>query len=242
MVEISLQPEYVLSIGGFRVPNSLLTAILTSVLLIAITAMVRSGRSRRFRLFFEGLFDTLLGIMDLITGGRQESKKTFSLVTTFFLFIVTANWLALVPGFLGSFTVQSAGRTFALLKSPTADLNTTVALALISLAAVELASLRALGLKGFAKRFVNISSAPLFIAGLFELLSEAIRLISLALRLFGNIFGGEAVIMIISFLTPFLAPAVFYLAEFFVGLVQAAIFAVLTLAYTKTATTRAQHA
>lgn len=236
MVRLALQPEFILSIAGFRVSNTLLTAVLTSLILIALTAVLRLGGRSRLWFLFEAIVDYSLKAVDLVTGDRAESKRVYPLAMTFLLFIVVANWLVLIPGFLGSLVIIRDGRSFTLLKSPTADLNVTLMLAAVSMVSVEYFSISHLGLAKFIGRFINFSSWPLFISGLFELLSELIKVLSLSLRLFGNIFGGEVVIVIVSFLVPLIAPVLFYLLEFFVGFIQAVIFAVLTLAYAKFST------
>ncbi len=236
MVRLSLQPELVLSIAGFQVSNTLLTAVLTSLILFALTSILRFGKRKSLWFFFEAIVDRSLRAMDLITGNRDETKRIFPLAMTLLLFIVVANWLVLVPGFLGSLVVTRGGRSFSLLKSPTADLNVTLMLAAVAMVSVEYFSISRLGFAKFIARFFNFSSWPLFISGLFELLSEFIKVISLSLRLFGNVFGGEVIIVTMSFLLPYIAPSLFYLIEFFVGFVQAVIFAVLTLAYAKFST------
>lgn len=118
--------------------------------------------------------------------------------------------------------------TVHLLRGPTADLNTTIALALISVFIIQYYGIKINGAKNYAKKFFNTSSAMMFILGLFELMSEFIRIISFSFRLFGNIFAGEVILMVIAFLIPYFASFPFLLFEFFVGFIQAFVFTTLS--------------
>lgn len=119
-------------------------------------------------------------------------------------------------------------------RSPFSDVNNTLALALISFVVVEFWGLQTLGI-GYLSRFFNLQGIGTFV-GLLELLSEFIRIISFAFRLFGNIFAGEVLILILTFLLPFLFVDIIYGLELFVGFIQAAVFALLTLVFAVMAT------
>jgi len=157
-------------------------------------------------------------------------------VATFFIFIVTANLLALIPGFLGSLFVRVPRGRVPLLRSPNSDLTTTLALALFSVFAIQFFSLRALGLKGYLGRFFNFTNPIRFVLGFFEMISEGVKVLSFSFRLFGNIFAGEVLLLVIAFLIPYFIPLPFMLLEVFVGVIQAFVFAVLTLTFIKTST------
>lgn len=110
------------------------------------------------------------------------------------------------------------------------DVNNTLALGLCSFLVVEFWGFQSLGL-GYMKKFFNFSSPINAFVGLLELLSEFIRIISFAFRLFGNIFAGEVLILMLTFLMPFLFVDIIYGLELFVGFIQAAVFALLTLVF-----------
>ncbi len=110
------------------------------------------------------------------------------------------------------------------------DVNNTLALALISFVMVEFWGLQSLGL-GYLKKFFNFSSPINAFVGVLELISELIRIISFAFRLFGNIFAGEVLILMLTFLVPFLFVDIIYGLELFIGFIQAAVFALLTLVF-----------
>lgn len=117
-----------------------------------------------------------------------------------------------------------------LFRSVYSDVNNTLALALISFFIVEFWGIQALGL-GYLKKFFNFSSPINAFVGFLELLSEFIRVISFTFRLFGNIFAGEVLILMLTFLMPFVIVDIIYGLELFVGFIQAAVFALLTLVF-----------
>ncbi|HEX6291814.1 MAG TPA: F0F1 ATP synthase subunit A [Herpetosiphonaceae bacterium] len=137
--------------------------------------------------------------------------------------------------------VEEAYVLVPLLRSPSADLNTTLMIALVSFLSIEYFGFKALGI-GYLGKFFNFKEGPLnFVVGLFELISEFVRILSFSFRLFGNIFAGEVVLAVMAFLVPWLLPLPFYGLEVFVAFMQAFIFAALTMAFINQATT-AHHA
>jgi F-type H+-transporting ATPase subunit a len=111
-------------------------------------------------------------------------------------------------------------------------------LALISIFSVQYFSLSMLGAKAYISRFLNFGGPLKFVFGLFEALSESIKIISLSFRLFGNIFAGEVLLIVIAFFLPYLLPLPFLALEVFVGIIQAFIFATLTLAFAQSSSLR----
>lgn len=121
------------------------------------------------------------------------------------------------------------------IRPPSTDLNFTLALGLLSFVFFEFWAFRTLGL-GYLKKFFNLNGINTFV-GLIELFSELLKPLALALRLFGNIFAGEVLIAVLTFLVPLALPMPIYAFELFVGFIQALIFALLTMAFLKVATT-----
>jgi F-type H+-transporting ATPase subunit a len=121
-------------------------------------------------------------------------------------------------------------------RSPSADLNNTLAFALIAVFLVQVFGFQALGL-GYLTKFFNFKEGGLGVfLGILELISEIVRIISFAFRLFGNIFAGEVILVVMAFLFPYLLPAPFYAFEIFVAVMQAIVFAVLSLVFMSLAT------
>jgi len=236
MINVGLQPEYILSVFGLSLTNTFFTSVLVTVFLGVLGAIFYFKRESHNWVLVNGLrilIFELLKFIDTVTGDRKLSKRILPLVTTFFLFIVTANLLALIPGFLGSFFVKTPVGDISLLRSPDSDLTTTLALALFSVLAIQFFSLRILGIKKYLGRFLNFASPIKFILGFFEMISEGVKIFSFSFRLFGNIFAGEVLLLVIAFLVPYILPLPFIILEVFVGIIQAFIFAMLTLTFIK---------
>jgi len=125
-----------------------------------------------------------------------------------------------------------------LLRPSSTDLNMTLALSLFAVIAVQIFGFRTLGIKGYAGKFFSLKGGPIMLyVGLLELIGEFSKILSFSFRLFGNIFAGEVLMIVISFLVPFVAALPFYGLEIFVGFIQAFIFATLTLIFMTVAVT-----
>jgi F-type H+-transporting ATPase subunit a len=172
-----------------------------------------------------------------ITGDRVE--KLFPLLFTFFLFIIFGNWIGLLPGVgsLGFWEHSDNGEIFVpLFRGPNADLNTTIALALISVSVTQYLSIKSLGLKNYVSRFINLKNPIKFFVGILEIISEIAKVLSFSFRLFGNIFAGEVLLIVMIFLIPLLVPVPFLILEVFVGFIQALVFTMLTAIFIVVAT------
>ncbi|HYC83366.1 MAG TPA: F0F1 ATP synthase subunit A [Candidatus Paceibacterota bacterium] len=230
---ISIKAEPLFRLGELVVTNSLFLSWITALLLIAAGLVLWLSLKPVpgfLQNFFELVLEKTLEFMDTIIGNRRQSEKYLPIVLTIFLFVLTANWLGLMPG-VGSVGLREHGHLVPLLRAPTADLNFTIALAVISLIFINIAGLVALGWKRHMSRFFNFSNPVMSFVGFLELVSEFVKIVSFSFRLFGNVFAGEVLLVIIGFLVPYVVPLPFLLMEFFVGIVQAFIFAMLTLVF-----------
>ena len=144
------------------------------------------------------------------------------------------NWFGLLPG-VGSIVVEvyEHGEKFhvPLFRGANADINSTLALAIVSVAMTQYYGIKSLGFKGYISKFINLSNPINFFTGILEIISEVSKIISFAFRLFGNIFAGEVLLVIIALLIPILASFPFLLLELFVGFIQALVFSVLTAVF-----------
>lgn len=246
MTHISLQSEYIATILGVPITNTFFTAVVVSGILLFCGALFyfagnwhRACAGMITKILRVLVYELLNGI-DQVTKDRSLSKKVFPVIATLFLFIVTANLLGLVPGFLGSFFVDTSQGSVALFRSPNSDLTITIALAFFAVASIQVFSIRALGVRGYLGRFLNFTNPTRFFIGLFEILSEGVKLLSFSFRLFGNVFAGEVLLLVVAFLVPYVIPIPFMLLEVFVGLLQAFVFAMLALTFIKLGATRQQ--
>lgn len=239
MLFIGLNSEYILNVFGLKLTNSFLTTVLVTITISLFVLIFKPG-SKKGNLITEGLrviVYELLKLTDAVTKERELSKNILPIVSTFFVFIICSNLLALTPGFLGSFfLVNDFGNKIPILRSPNSDLTTTLALATISVLSIQFFSIKSLGFKKYISRFFNLNSPIQFILGFFEILSEGVKVLSFSMRLFGNIFAGEILLLVIAFLVPYIIPIPFMILEVFVGIIQAFIFAMLTLTFIKGST------
>ena len=121
-------------------------------------------------------------------------------------------------------------------RGPNADLNTTLALALISVSITQYLSIKTLGIKNYIARFINLKNPIKFFVGILEIISEFAKILSFSFRLFGNIFAGEVLLAVMVFLIPVLVPVPFLALEVFVGFIQALVFTMLTTIFIVVAT------
>lgn len=233
MLQISLRAENIFHIGSFAVTNALFLAFFVLIILTVLAVILRKKLSMvpgMIQNIAELIIEESLVTMDAILGDRKASEKYFPLVFTIFLFILFSNWLGLVPG-VGSIIVGHGADSVPLFRSPASDLNFTLALAIIAITFVNVASSVAIGLKGRLSVFFNFSNPVNFFIGILELVSEFAKIISLSFRLFGNVFAGEVLLAIMAYLIPYLIPLPFMFLEIFVGFIQAFVFGMLTTVF-----------
>lgn len=244
-IHISLTAEKLFHlVGDLWVTNSLLTSWLVMLFVIMISlfatrkiSLVPGNLQSIAEIVIEGiynLFSTILG---------EKITIYFPLVATYFIYIISLNWAGLLPGVgtIGINEIEEGHKAFIpLFRAGTADLNTTLALALIAMLVIQIAGFRNLGLS-YLKKFINFSSPIYFFVGILELISEFSKVISFTFRLFGNIFAGEVLLTVIAFLIPVFAPLPFMGLELFVGFIQALVFSMLTSVFLSVATSKAEH-
>ncbi len=240
MPHISLAAEIVTRIAGFPISNALITTWLVMGFLIIISYLVTrdmklvptSGQSIA-EMIVGGLYD----FFSTVTG--KYVNQVFPLVASLFIFILAANWVGLLPG-VGTVGLFHGDEFTPLLRGATADLNTTVALALFAMVAIQYFGFKTSGMH-YGKRFFNFASPIFFFLGILELVSELSKIISFAFRLFGNIFAGEVLLAVMAFLMPFVVPLPFITMELFVGFIQALVFSMLTAVFLTVAVAHGEH-
>jgi len=248
-MEISLTPELITTILGFPITNSVLTTLLVSIIIIIASLLLQKKTSKipkGFQNVVEFVLEALLNLADNVTGDRKKSKKFFPYVATIFILVIVSNWVGLIPALIpgGSLGVYEThgGESILIpfIRSGSADLNMTLAIALISVITAQIMGVMMIGGKHYAgKFFVNPFKKPYFIGtfvGLLEIISEFAKVVSFSFRLFGNVFAGEVLLTVMLMLVPYFAPLPFLFLEIFVGFVQALVFAMLTLVFFKMAT------
>jgi F-type H+-transporting ATPase subunit a len=243
-LHIELAAELLFYIAGFPITNATLAIWLTMAVLIVVGILVRRRVSLipgKVQNIFEMGFEYLLDMMEKTLGTRTLALRYFPFITTIFIFVLAMNWLHFVPIF-GTITVEQDHQTLPLFHGATADLNTTLALAIISFAVIEMSGILTLGVLKYGSKFVNFTGGLVgFLVGIVELIGNLARLVSLSFRLFGAIFAGEVLLMVIGTFVPYILPVPLMAFEVFIGLLQAAIFAILTMAFIKLAIEEPAH-
>jgi len=232
---------------------------------LVLAVFIRQGLKTipsRFQTAVETIVDGALNLADSVTGDRIKTLKIFPLAFGVFLFILLNNWLGLLPGVgsIGFIATQGHQQIFVpLLRGATADFNTTLALALMSVIGANIFGIVAVGAWKYFNKFVNLKALasiprkiikeptiimvnPIkFFVGLIEIIGEFAKIASLSFRLFGNIFAGEVLLTSIAIMIAFIAPIPFIFLEIIIGIVQALIFSMLTLVYFSVAATAEEH-
>jgi len=232
---VSLVAEPIFHIGPVPVTNSTLLGVVGAGILFWLlghtVGRIRTGQHSRLSIAMLWLFEILFGTVEEILGSRDKARKLAPLAITMFLFIALNNWLGDLP-FVSALTWDGQ----PLFRGLAADLNFTASLAVITMVTAQIWAVRHLGFFGnLGRYFGNPFKDPMHVfEGFLELVAEFSRLIALAMRLFGNIFGGEVLLLVMAFITGYmswLALPPFLVLELFVGAIQAYVFFMLTVVF-----------
>ncbi|MFM2414403.1 MAG: hypothetical protein RI911_96 [Candidatus Parcubacteria bacterium] len=240
-IHVKLSPEILGNIAGVPITNTLLTSLLVS-LSLCIFAVWFGKRLKlvpgKLQLFFEEILNYAYTFIEQTLEDVKAARKFFPLLMTVFLFISLCNLAEFIPG-VHSIQFLGPDGMVPFLRGTNTDLNMTLALTLIVVVVIEAAGIMALGLGHYLKKFFTLESPIKATVGIIEFVSEMARVISFSFRLFGNIFAGQVLITVVTYFVPYVLPAPIMMFEMFVGVVQAAIFTLLTLFFIKLATTDA---
>jgi len=263
--EVTLFAEPVFHVGSFPVTNSLINSWVVVIIIVLFSLALKKQIKRiptGIQNGFEIIVDGALNMADSVTGNRKKSLKIFPIVFAIFIFVLLNNWLGLVPG-IGSigFIEEGHGQSVFVpfFRGGTADLNTTLALGLFSVIGSNIFGVVIVGAWKYMNKFLNfkaimeipkkfikdpsiafVNPIKVFV-GIVEIIGEAAKVASLSFRLFGNVFAGEVLLSSIAMIFAFILPIPFMFLEVIVGIIQAVIFAMLTLVYFTIASTEEEH-
>lgn len=179
-LHISIEAEPIIHLAGLPISNSLAVTLFVSLLLIIMAFWFNKESKKKnpsslFVLLYN-LFSGLYSFFEQVAG--EKTMQFFPLLGTLFLFIILCNWIGLLPGF-GSIGIKEAEDKFIpILRGPTADLNTTLVLALISVFSIQYFGIKSLGFSHYIKKFINLKNPIDFVVGLLEIVSEVSKIIS----------------------------------------------------------------
>jgi F-type H+-transporting ATPase subunit a len=252
--ESTLYAEPIAHFGSFTITNALFTSWIVVFIIIIIAIAVKvsikkipKGIQNLFEIVIEGAED----LCDQVTGNRTITNKAFPIVFAVFMFVLLNNWMGILPfGGFGLIEMGEHGKMFIpLIRSGTADINGTLPLAALSVLGANIFGIISIGLWKSINKYVNLNvlgsiftkvrkdpsvlmTAPImFAVGLIEIIGEFAKIASLSFRLFGNVFAGEVLLASMATILAYLLPTPFLLLEVLVGVIQAFIFAILTLVY-----------
>ncbi|HYM82822.1 MAG TPA: F0F1 ATP synthase subunit A [Candidatus Dormibacteraeota bacterium] len=235
-VAVSIQAETLFTIGPLEVTNSMVGAVLASaILLVAAWWYVR--RARLVPSGAQSLIEFPIEWIGSIVrqSGGSRWRGFVGLATALFLLILGANWLSILPG-VGTIGLvrQGADGTqefVPFVRPASADLNFTLGLTLVSFVTFVAWGVRVNGVRGYLK---ELRGEPTWMAPLMmpiHIISDLSRLISLSMRLFGNVFAGDILLATMLALVPLFVPVIFMGLELIFGFIQALVFALLTMTY-----------
>lgn len=252
--EITLFAEPIAHTKNLTITNSLLTSWFAVFIIIILSLVLRSKLRAvpgKFQSVFEMVVEGALGMCDQVTNDRSLSIKIFPLAISAFFFILVSNWLGIMP--FGGFGIIEEGKHGLLfvpfLRGATADINTTIALAVMAVIGANVFGVVSIGLWKTLNKYVNLKVlgeifttirkdptviivAPIkFFVGLIEIVGEFAKVASLSFRLFGNVFAGEVLLASMAALVAYIIPVPFLFLEILVGVVQALIFSILLVVY-----------
>lgn len=258
--------EPIFYISNFAVTNTFINSTLTMLGFVIFAFLINSA-VKKYKTkapkgllnFFETVLETLFGYFDTVTGDRKKTIRFLPLVGSLFLFILISNWIGLLPGIgsIGRYLMHEGHvQLVPMFRPANTDLNLTLAMAVIVVITSHVLGIVMIGLFKYANKFIKLgdlwhalkSFKPMdilvalieFGVGILEMISEVAKLLSLSLRLFGNIFAGEVLLTVLAGILPAFLPLPFMALEIIVGVVQATVFAMLSLVYLTVATTEVQ--
>ena len=237
-LHVSVKADEIFTIFGFPVTNSHMLGVVGLIVLMWLMFRTRAAAlgkkkhtfaTRLMNWTFDGLYNTVGQVIP----DRKWARKVAPLCITIFFFIVAQYWLGLLP-IIGPITVGAHGTP--LFRGGLADLNMTFGLAIVTIVAVQVYAFKYLGFKGnMGRYFVNPLKDPIMsFVGILELVAEFSRMLGLSFRLFGNVFAGEILLVVIAYMAKLASPAAlqpFYLFELFIGGIQAYIFFMLSTVF-----------
>ena len=258
--EITLFAEPIFHFGSLTVTNALLTSWVVVGIIIVLAIFLRLKLTTipgKLQNIFEMIVEGALDLCDQVTGSRTLSMQIFPFAISVFFFILINNWLGIIP--LGGFGITEKGEHGMLfipfLRSGTADINTTIALAVMAVIGANIFGVFSIGIWKTFNKYVNLKVlggiftkirhdptiiivAPItFFVGLIEIVGEFAKIASLSFRLFGNVFAGEVLLVSMAALVAYIIPIPFLFLELLVGVIQALIFSILLVVYFTIAST-----
>jgi len=258
--EVTLFAEPIAHIGNFTLTNALFSSFIVVTIIIILSLFLRLKLKEipnKLQNIFELIVDEGLQLCDQVTNSRALSNKIFPIAISVFFFVLINNWFGILP--LGGFGLMEKGEHglafIPLIRGGTADINTTIPLAVMAVVGANLFGIFSIGIWKTFNKYVNLKVigqiftkirkdktiiivAPItFFVGFLEIIGEFAKVASLSFRLFGNVFAGEVLLASMAALVAYVIPIPFLFLEILVGMIQALIFSILLIVYFTIAST-----
>lgn len=239
-----IAPETIFHIGNFPIANSTLFIFLITLIIIVFSLLAFRKKSLvpgKAQAFFELVFEAVQNQIKTITGSEYHTERVFAIIASIFIFVGVSNYLGLVPG-ISSITFD--GKT--LLRTATADFNTTFGIAFGALIVLHIISIKDFGVWGYINKYIPMKQiredlkkgalAPIYVfvtilIACLDIVGEFAKVISVSLRLFGNLYAGDVLTTILIGIFAFVLPS-FWIAFGLLGsLIQTIVFGSLITVY-----------
>lgn len=234
-------------VGPFTIATSTVTVMFITILLVALCMAVSRAKliPSRFQHIFEMFYELVSDFIASIVGSKERAKLVVPYVGSLMLYLLIANLLPMIP-FLNALSVTINGEHVPLFRGATTDFNTTFGLALAVVVTMQIIGIREQGTFGYLSHFIQIKQVYQgfrkgfgsgmnaiigFFIGLIEIVSELAKILSLSLRLFGNMFAHEVLTVILLGMFALAVPAVWMGMGLLVGVVQSIVFVALVTVY-----------
>lgn len=240
----AVQPETVFEIGSFQMTNAMIMGVLVTVIFLIFSLIVKKKLKLvpgKLQTIAEVIVESFTNLLSQITGTRERGKKMLPLIGALFLYMGLSNLIGLIPG-LTAITYNGV----PLFRTPTNDFNTTFSIALAMIILTQYASMKEFGLLGHLGKYFKfkeviqgfkksigegVMAIVEFLIGLLDIVSEIAKVVSLSLRLFGNMYAGEVLMAVLFGALAVVIPSIWLGMNLLVGVLQALVFGALTAAY-----------
>lgn len=234
-------------IGPFTIATSSITILLITILLVALCVSVSRAKilPGKFQSLMEILYEMISKFITSIIGDKERAKKVIPYVGALMVYLLVANLLPMMP-FISGFYITVDGEHVPLFRGATTDFNTTFGLAFAVVVTMQIVGMKEQGVFGYLSHFIQIKQVITgfrksvgegsvaiigFLVGLIEIISELAKMLSLSLRLFGNLFAHEVLTVILLGAFAFGVPALWMGMGVLVGVVQSIVFTALVTVY-----------
>lgn len=240
----NIAPDIVFSIYGWPISNSFLMSFFILILFVVLSFYTKFALKKGYGNFLASMemgYELLISFLRKLSGSERLAKFILPLSASIFMFVTVSNVISVIPG-LSSISYDGV----SIFRTPTADFNTTFGLALGMIIVINILSMKDFGVLEYIGKFVQIKNVVVafrsgikdglfalisFAIGLLDIISELAKIVSLSLRLFGNIYAGEVLIVVLFGALAYVAPTIWVSMSLLFGLVQAVVFSSLITVY-----------